>query len=92
VVTISCSIHDFCYGWGPDTIKWKELSDRGLANNLLRQVELAAQNYSPILYPITRLRMKKVDIYHAFVHKYGGPSFWKGRNRASELSFVDCTV
>jgi hypothetical protein len=92
VITPSCSIHDFCYFWGPNSIKWKEISDRGFKNNLIRQVEIAAQGYSRLLFPITRLRLKKAGIYYAFVDRFGGPLFWKERNRTSELSLVECVA
>lgn len=88
VITPSCSIHDFCYQWGPDTIEWKWTSDRGFRNNLIRQVEYAASQYSRLYYPITRIRMFYTQRYYKAVRIFGGPAFWKGRNKCTELGSV----
>lgn len=83
-ISPSCQIHDFCYSTGPDTAEWKRVSDRGFRNNLLRQVQFAAEFYSRWYYPITRLRLKKAQAGYIAVKLFGGPAFWNGRNKASE--------
>lgn len=91
-ITPSCSIHDFTYAWGPDTIEWKQKSDRAFLNNLLRQVEHAAfecgSRFSILTSPITRVRIRKAGLYYHAVDKFGGPAFWSGRNLDKEVGCV----
>lgn len=89
VITPSCSIHDFCYEWGPDTAEWKCTSDEGFGNNLVRQVEFAALHYSRLYYFVTRIRLRYAHAGYLAVKKFGGPAFWNTRNKQEEMGFVN---
>jgi len=84
-VTPACQIHDHCYGTGPDTIEWKEVSDRAFRNNLIRLVENAGGPRA-----IVWMRLRKCNIYYMAVRDFGGPAFWAGRNKESELGWQNC--
>ena len=79
-ITQACSVHDFMYSAdGPDTIEQKELSDRVFRNNLIILVELASKRYSRFYFPITRYRLRLVNVYYRAVRDFGGPAFWSAR-------------
>jgi hypothetical protein len=79
-VTPSCAIHDYCYGSGPNTIEWKETSDRAFRNNLIRLVENAGGPRA-----IVWARLRRCNLYYRCVRDFGGPAFWAGRNKKEEL-------
>lgn len=73
----TCQIHDWDYEVG-QTIADKESADRRFLNNMLRLIDARQGWYDRIRRPLARRRALK---YYEAVHAFGGPSFWKGKNR-----------
>jgi hypothetical protein len=84
-VTPACAIHDHMYGTGPNTIGWKGVADRSFMNNLIRLVENAGGPRA-----IVCRRLDRCNLYYKFVRDFGGPAFWAGRNKESELGWQNC--
>jgi hypothetical protein len=76
----ACDIHDWMYLFGK-TIEDKDRADRSFLNNLTRLVvERTAKNWfgQKILKP---LRLRRVKTYYEMVSHFGGPAFWKGKQK-----------
>lgn len=84
VITPACAVHDYMYAEGPDSEDHRYLADRVFKNNMIRLVECART-----CWPVTRVRLRKCNIYYGAVRTFGGPAFWASRNPASEVHFVD---
>ena len=74
-VTICCDIHDWRYRFGA-TIEDKNSADRELLNNMLRWIEYKT-DWAILRY----LRNSRALKYYEAVQAFGGPAFWKGKNR-----------
>jgi len=78
-ISAACNIHDWMYAAGT-TIADKDEADRVLLNNMLRLIEAAGG------WRILRaLRRHRARIYYEAVRHFGGPAFWAGKNRDTEL-------
>jgi len=78
----ACRIHDFMYEMG-ETLADKEAADRIFRNNMVRIIEA-----NPTWRWLTLKRLERAEFYYNMVDKYGGPSFWKGKNKPEELGLA----
>lgn len=69
-----CHLHDFGFKKGK-TIEDKEMEDRRMMNNYVRLID---QNSNWLM---RRLRYRRAKKYYKVVHYFGGPAFWKGKNK-----------
>lgn len=81
-VSAACSIHDFCYAIG-HTIEDKNEADRIFLNNMIRLIEA----YGGLHFMI-HLRLRRAFIYYEAVCHFGGPAFWREKNKPTELGLV----
>ena len=77
-ITLACKIHDFMYYEGA-CIEDKNIADRAFLNNMLRIVEDKTR-YGWLKF----LRRRRVRKYYLAVKHFGGPAFWKGKNKPWE--------
>lgn len=77
----ACDIHDYMYAMG-SSIAEKDEADRTFLNNMLRLVEGSCF----LLRPLRRLR---AWTYYQAVHRFGGPSFWGGKNPEDAMGRLD---
>jgi hypothetical protein len=82
-ITEVCNIHDYCYAMG-ESIKDKNEADRIFLNNMLRVID-AAQS----CWLLRVLRARRAQTYYNAVRDFGGPFFWKGKNKLSEMRTVE---
>jgi hypothetical protein len=75
-ISAACIIHDWMYSFGED-ITDKEVADRTFLNNLQRLVQLDSDKW----YKPTTLQMTRTVFYYSMVVWFGGPAFWKGKDR-----------
>lgn len=78
-VTSACSIHDFMYSIG-STIEDKNEADRVFLNNMIRLIE----SHDGLFF-MQRLRLKRAFLYYEAVSHFGGPAFWKNKNKPTEI-------
>lgn len=71
----ACNIHDYGYVVG-ETIADKEREDRGFLNNMLRIIEEKTR-----WAWLKRRRARVARLYYCMVVRYGGPAFWRGKNK-----------
>lgn len=76
-ISEACDIHDWMYAFGKK-IEDKEEADRVFLNNLVRIIN----GGSRWLMWIRRQRAMK---YYSAVKDFGGPAFWRGKNKRSEM-------
>lgn len=81
-VRSACSIHDWMYHFG-ETHEDKEISDRVFLHNMLRIIEVKTK-WRWLRY----LRNCRAYRYFSAVSKFGGPAFWKDKNRKEEMEEV----
>jgi hypothetical protein len=100
-ISTVCNIHDWMYTFPEDAgQEYKDKADRVFKNNLIRTAEAAqAQDLTYAetrsgwvrwwyrlqaekLY-ITRMRL--AEIYYTAVATFGGPAFWRGKNKPEEI-------
>lgn len=73
-ITESCAIHDYYYSPKTEaTLKCKEEGDRVFLNNMLRQISEDKW--------FKRTKMAFVYLYYKMVKCFGGPAFWRGKNK-----------
>jgi hypothetical protein len=77
-VKSACSVHDYMYRVGEVEFD-RELADRVLLNNCVRII--TAGSVSKLLL---RLRLRRARTYYFFVRAFGGPAFWRGKNKSGE--------
>ena len=79
-VSPACQIHDYMYHEGR-TQEDKEQADRVFLNNLNRIIEADSE------WKILKiLRRRRARIYYEAVKYAGGPAFWSGKNKDSNLN------
>lgn len=78
----ACDIHDFMYAMG-ETIAEKDEADRVFLNNCIRLIYAAEGFWAKSL---RYLRLMRAKIYFEFVHLFGGPSFWAGKNSKNTIA------
>jgi len=79
-VVDACDIHDWMYLFGK-TIEDKERADRSMLNNIIRLIDArTAKNWfaQKLLKPA---RYRRAKIYYQMVSSFGGPAFWKGKQK-----------
>ena len=81
-ITPACAIHDFMYKIG-ETDQDKVDADDVFLNNMIRIIEANTTNKQ-----ILCLRLRRVRIYYMAVKFFGGPAFWKDKNKKSEVGLV----
>ena len=81
-VSPACSIHDFMYSVG-ETIADKDEADRVFLNNMIRLIEDRKK-----FRVLVVLRLKRAFKYYEFVKHFGGPFYWVGKNKPSEVGVV----
>lgn len=74
----ACSIHDWLYHWGL-TLKDKDSADRVFLNNMIRLIRSHTR-----WGWLKKLRLRRAKTYYHMVHTFGGPAFWKGKNKEGE--------
>lgn len=74
----ACSIHDFMYQIG-EVEADREIADRVLLNNCVRLIGAKRS-----IWVIRRLRLRRARTYYQFVRSFGGPAFWRGKNKPGE--------
>jgi transposase len=78
----ACCIHDFMYSQG--TKQWdKERADRIFLENMLALI-LAGTKWGWLLW----MRKHRAYMYYTAVVKFGGPSFWEGKDDKKPKSKV----
>lgn len=80
-ITPACNIHDWMYMHGA-TIADKEEADRVFFNNMLRIIDSRPGRI------MQWLRSRRSMLYYRAVRDFGGPWFWQGKNRKTELGNV----
>lgn len=73
----ACDIHDWMYAEGKG-IEDKESADRAFLNNMLRIIEAESKW-------LAFFRRSRAMSYYSVVRDFGGPAFWKGKNKRTEL-------
>jgi hypothetical protein len=81
-ITPACAIHDFMYSVGEDDYDKIDADDVFL-NNMVRIIE--AHTTSKILLC---LRLRRAKTFYQMVKIFGGPAFWKDKNKVTEVGFV----
>ena len=81
-ITPACAVHDFMYRLG-GTDKDKCEADDVFLNNMIRIIEVHTKN-KILLF----LRLRRAQVYYQFVRNFGGPAFWKDKNKQVEMGFV----
>lgn len=79
----ACAIHDFMYSVAEYSIKAKEEADRVFLNNMIRLATSSGK-----INWLTRLRLRFVVIYYQAVKDFGGLTFWKNKNKPTEIGVV----
>lgn len=81
-----CNIHDYMYNEGR-TLEDKKAADRIFLNNMLRLIEGKTKRYLikysiiKIKNPLLWLRRRRAEKYYWAVDKFGGPAYWREKNR-----------
>jgi len=78
-ITPACDIHDFQYATGQNH-EDKMSADRSFLYNILRLID-AAGGIGILKY----LRRRRAYKYYEAVCAFGGPAFWKDKNRPEEM-------
>ena len=81
-ITTACAIHDFMYRLGGND-KDKCEADDVFLNNMIRIIEAHTKN-RVVLWA----RLKRAQLYYQVVRNFGGPAFWMGKNKQSELGVI----
>ena len=81
-ITPACAIHDFMYKIG-ETDQDKVDADDVFLNNMIRIIEANTTNKQ-----LMCLRLRRARIYYGAVKFFGGPAFWAGKNKPSEVGLV----
>lgn len=81
-LTAACSIHDFMYYYGR-TDQDKIDADDVFLNNMIRIIQ--AKTGSRILM---LLRLRRARTYYLAVKIFGGPAFWRGKNKSEEMEQI----
>lgn len=76
-ITSAADIHDFMYSRKSGTLADKDEADRVFLNNMLRLVEM---DQSWCGRRLAGLRRARAHTYYLAVQRFGGPSFWEGKN------------
>ena len=69
----------------------KEEADRVLLNNQVRSINFRFDNsgrfykYSGYGMTLKRMRLARAMTYYSAVRDFGGPAFWKGKNKPETL-------
>lgn len=79
----ACEIHDYSYAMG-ESIDDKNEADRVFLNNMLRLIDKAGGWWITI-----SIRRWLAAHYYRAVADFGGVAFWKGKNKPSEMRFVE---
>jgi hypothetical protein len=77
-----CDIHDWMYTFGKTNAD-KEEADRVFLNNMVRLID---DNHT--VEPVMAVRRQHAMIYYSVVRDFGGPAFWKGKNKPEEMGVV----
>ncbi len=78
----ACGIHDFCYSQGRAN-QDKADADLIFLNNLIRLVETCG-GYDWL----QKMRLRFAHDYYEAVSHFGGPAFWKGKNKPEEMGVI----
>lgn len=78
-IRLACAIHDFMYKTG-QTIEDKKKADRVFLNNAQRII--GCHEYPFFIHDLLLICAYR---YYRAVVKYGGPAFWKGKNKPEEV-------
>lgn len=78
----ACDIHDFMYYLGSDN-EDKDRADRVLLNNLNRIIEAKTR-----WKWLKSFRRRRAMVYYLSVKSFGGPAFWRGKNKPAEMRIV----
>lgn len=81
-ITPACAIHDFMYRVGEND-QDKVDADDVFLNNMVRIIEAKTRNQILLC-----LRLRRAKTYYHAVKVFGGPAFWSGKNKASEMGRV----
>ncbi len=76
-ITAVCNVHDWMYHHGK-TLEDKEKADRVMFNNGVRFIEAKS------VWFLKGLRISRLKKYCLVVEKWGGPAYWKGKNKGDE--------
>ena len=96
-VTPASDIHDWMYSFPmdfdteADGLLWKDKADRVLRNNLVRLFEAAEAQSGIVGWWARRCggaRRIRAQTYYEVVSNFGGPSFWEGKNKPSNVGVV----
>lgn len=82
-ISEACNIHDFMYIVG-ETLEEKQLADRVFLNNMLRIIDAHGGWYF-----IQARRRRLAFVYYSAVDSFGGPAFWKDKNKLEEFREVN---
>jgi len=77
-ITPACDIHDWMYHIGL-TIEDKESADRAMLNNMIRIIHA-----NPCRFLDIPRKIRAKNYYNA-VKWFGGPAYWSGKNKSTEL-------
>ena len=78
-IRAACEIHDWMVHFGK-TLADKEEADRVFRNNMVRIIKAKTKWKF-----LRKLRLRRAQTYYYFVDKFGGPAFWKGKNKPEYL-------
>jgi hypothetical protein len=78
----ACNIHDYMFAVG-ETNEDRDEADRVFLNNMLRLIDAAGGWWA-----VKALRRQAAVKYYRAVADFGGPAFWSGKNKPSELQEV----
>ena len=84
-ITEACQIHDWMY-WEGKTIFDKQSADRAFLNNMLRIIE------NESIGILKQLRRGRAIKYYGAVVDFGGPAFWKNKNKPEEMGIMKIEV
>lgn len=85
-ITPVCDIHDYMYTIGQNHDD-KVAADRVMLNNHIRWIDANTK-----WDWLRRLRYNRAAFYYEKVRDFGGPAFWRDKNKPSELGFITCTA
>lgn len=77
----ACRIHDFMYRIGA-TLEDKMEADRVFMNNMLRIITTSRYEW------VKNLRRSRARKYYLIVKHFGGPTYWRGKNKPAEEDLV----
>ena len=72
----AANIHDWMYAHGRPKVKDKDSADRVFLNNMIRIIDARTR-----VGVLRRLRYRRAHMYYKAVCRFGGPTYWRGKNK-----------